>query len=37
MYYIQRKEGRLTGLVRSGVGTAFQNTILKERYKEKET
>jgi hypothetical protein len=29
-------EGRLTGLVTGFVGTAFQNTLLKERYKRRE-
>ena len=29
--YVQKKEGRLTGLVTSCVGTAFWNTLLKER------
>jgi hypothetical protein len=31
--YVQYKEGRLTGLVTSCVGTAFLNTCLKEWYK----
>jgi len=30
--YVQRKEGRLTGLVTSGVWTAFKNTLLREIY-----
>ena len=33
--YIQWKEGRQTGFGTSGVGTASQNTILKERKKKK--
>jgi hypothetical protein len=32
--YMQYKEGRLTGLVTSCVGTALYNTLLKERWRE---
>jgi hypothetical protein len=31
MSYIQGKEGRLTGLVTTCVGTAFKNSLLRER------
>jgi len=34
-YKDQETEGRLTGLVTSSAGTAFQNTLFKERYKGK--
>ena len=30
--YVQWKEGKLTGMVTSWLGTAFYNTLLKERY-----
>jgi hypothetical protein len=30
--YIQYKEGKLTALVTFWIGTAFQNTLLKERW-----
>jgi hypothetical protein len=29
------KEGRITGFVTSGVGTAFKNTLLKGRWRQK--
>jgi len=32
--YTQQKEGRLSGLVTSCVGSAFYNTLLKERWRE---
>jgi hypothetical protein len=35
--YIQKKEGRLTGLVTSCVGTAFCITLWEEREKEGST
>jgi len=31
IFYIQKKQGTLTGFVTTGVGTAFYNTLLKER------
>jgi hypothetical protein len=34
IFYKQQKEGRLCGIVTSCVGTAYLNSLLKERYKE---